>query len=207
MAVGKGDITVCVPTIPPRRDHLLRALQSVSTQTLPAWNVSIAQDVNHAGAGVTRQRALDAVRTEWVAFLDDDDAFMPNHLEILYCAALETNADYVYSYYMVRDGANNDRPEIDPLGHLGRPFDPADPHQTTVTTLVRTELAQAARFTPPEADEVDGQVYGEDFQFTVNCCQLGAQVHHVPRRTWYWYHHGVGAPGVQGNTSGRGDRW
>jgi hypothetical protein len=205
--LAKGDITVCVPTIPPRRDHLLRAIQSVSTQTLPARTLSIAQDTEHLGAGVTRQRALDAVRTEWVAFLDDDDAFMPNHLEILYGAAMDTNADYVYSYYMVRDGANQDRPDVDPLGHLGRPFDVTDPHQTTVTTLVRTELAQAARFTAPEADEVGGQVYGEDFQFTVNCCQLGARVHHVPRRTWWWYHHGMGAPGVQGNTSGRGDRW
>jgi len=204
---AKGDITVCIPTIPPRRDHLLRAVQSVSQQTLPAWSVSIAQDTTHAGAGVTRQRALDAVRTEWVAFLDDDDAFMPNHLEILYCAALETGADYVYSYYMVRDAANNDRPDVDPLGHLGRPFDVNDPHQTTVTTLVRTELAQAVGIAPPQGEMVDGQVYGEDFEFTVNCCKAGARVHHVPRRTWYWYHHGMGAPGVTGNTSGRGDRW
>lgn len=202
-----GDITVCVPTIPPRRNHLLRALQSVSLQTLPARAVSIAQDVDHAGAGVTRQRALDAARTEWVAFLDDDDAFMPNHLEILYGAAMDTNADYVYSYFLVRDASDTDRPDVDPLGHLGRPFDTANPHQTTVTTLVRRELAQAARFLPPEAAEVDGQVYGEDFQFTVECCKLGARVHHVPRRTWWWYHHGLGAPGVHGNTSGRGDRW
>lgn len=203
----KGDITVCIPTIPPRRDMLLRAVLSVSLQSLPAAALSIAQDVRHEGAGVTRQRALDGARTEWVAFLDDDDAFMANHLETLYAAAMDTDADYVYSYYLVRDAAGFDRPEIDPLGHLGRPFDTADPHQTTVTTLVRRELAQEARFTPPEAAEVDGQVYGEDFQFTVNCCQLGARVTHVPQRTWWWYHHGMGAPGVQGNTSGRADRW
>lgn len=203
----KNQITVCIPTIPPRRDMLLRAVLSVSLQTRAAAAVSIAQDVVHEGAGVTRQRALDGAHTEWVAFLDDDDAFMSHHLETLLDAAIENDADYVYSYYMVRDAMNNDHPEIDPLGHLGRPFDTADPHQTTVTTLVKRELAQQARFMPPEGAEIDGQVYGEDFQFTVDCCKLGAKVVHVPQRTWWWYHHGMGAPGVNGNTSGRGDRW
>jgi hypothetical protein len=203
----KDQITVCIPTIPPRRDMLLRATLSVSLQTRPAAALSIAQDITHAGAGVTRQRALDAARTEWVAFLDDDDAMMSHHLDTLLTAALDHDADYVYSYYMVRDVFSNDRPDIDPLGHLGRPFDTADPHQTTVTTLVRRDLAQQARFTPPEAAEIDGQTYGEDFQFTINCCRLGAKVVHVPQRTWWWYHHGMGAPSVLGNTSGRGDRW
>lgn len=200
-------ITVCIPTIPPRRDMLLRAQLSVSLQTYPAEAISIAQDIDHRGAGVTRQRALDAAQTDWVAFLDDDDAFMNMHLDTLITAALEHDADYVYSYYMVLDGEMKERPDIDPLGHLGRPFDTSSPHQTTVTTLVRRELAQEARFSVPEAAEVDGQVYGEDFQFTVDCCRLGAKVVHVPQRTWWWHHHGMGAPGVQGNTSGRGDRW
>lgn len=186
---------------------LLRAQLSVSLQTYPADAISIAQDVDHRGAGVTRQRALDAAQTDWVAFLDDDDMLMANHLDVLIQAALEHDADYVYSYYMVRDAGHNDRPDVDPLGHFNRPFDTADPHQTTVTTLVRRELAQAARFSAPEAEMVDGQVYGEDFQFTVDCCRLGAKVVHVPQRTWWWYHHGMGAPGIPGNTSGRGDRW
>lgn len=200
-------ITVCIPTIPPRRDMLLRAILSVSLQSRPAAAVSIAQDIDHDGAGVTRQRALDAARTDWVAFLDDDDAMMSHHLDTLMTAAIDTGADYVYSYYMVRDAAGNNRLDIDPLGHLGRPFDTTNPHQTTVTTLVRRELAQEARFGPPEGAEIDGQVYGEDFQFTVTCCRLGAKVVHVPYRTWWWYHHGIGAPGVSGNTSGRADRW
>lgn len=200
-------ITVCIPTIPPRREMLLRAQLSVSFQTYPAEAISIAQDIDHRGAGVTRQRALDAAQTDWVAFLDDDDAFMAHHLDTLMRAAQEHDADYVYSYYMVQDGSGAERPDIDPLGHLGRPFDTANPHQTTVTTLVRRELAQEARFSAPEAAEIDGQVYGEDFQFTVDCCRLGAKVVHVPERTWWWHHHGMGAPGVQGNTSGRGDRW
>lgn len=206
-AAVRDKVTVCIPTIPPRRDMLLRAQLSVSLQTHPADAISIAQDVDHRGAGVTRQRALDAARTEWVAFLDDDDVFMSHHLDTLVMAARDTGADYVYSYYMVRTPDNEDHPEVDPLGHFGRPFDTANPHQTTITTLVRRELAQEARFSVPEADEIDGQVYGEDFQFTIDCCRLGAKVVHVPVRTWWWYHHGTGSPGVPGNTSGRGDRW
>lgn len=200
-------ITVCIPTIPPRQAMLLRAQLSVSAQTYPAEAISIAQDIDHRGAGVTRQRALDAALTDWVAFLDDDDAFMPHHLDTLMRAAKETGADYVYSYYMVKDINDQDRPDVDPLGHLGRPFDVTSPHQTTITTLVRRELAQEARFSAPEGAEIDGQVYGEDFQFTVDCCRLGAKVVHVPERTWWWWHHGMGSPGVNGNTSGRADRW
>jgi glycosyltransferase involved in cell wall biosynthesis len=197
------EITVAIPAHRPRlTDGMLsRALASVQGQTEPAAAISLAVDLDHDGAWVTRQRALEAVRTEWVAFLDADDEFMPEHLEKLHRAAVKHEADYVFSYYMVRNVAGQDLPLCDPLQGFGRPWDYADPRQTTITTLVRTELAQAVGFkSPPEQEEIHGQRLGEDYVFTLGCQEAGAVIHHHPERTWWWYHHG-------NNTSGQPDRW
>lgn len=198
------DITVVIPAHPARvaNGMLDRAVQSVRNQLLPAADISIAIDETGQGAAATRQRALDAAKTEWVAFLDSDDLFYPEHLRVLAAGARVYQADYVYSYYMVHFPDGRPWPGNDPLGHFGKPFDPRRPHQTTITTLVRTELAQAIGFhdVPPGA-LIDGQHYGEDFQFTVGCADAGAKIVHIPRRTWAWVHHGQNTSG----TPGRGD--
>lgn len=194
------NVTVAVPSIPPRVKMLRRAVASILIQTLPAAGISIAVDTQREGAPATRDRALRGVRTDWVAFVDDDDTLLPNHLEVLCEAAEETCADYVYSYFTVVDAAGN-LSQFDPLGTFGKPFNPDDPHQTTITTLVRTELAQSVGFRePPEGALIHGLRYGEDFQFTVECVKAGAKVVHVPQRTWLWNHH-------SGNTSGQASRW
>lgn len=194
-------MSVAIPSIPPRATYLKRAIESVLTQTFPAAGISVAFDLAHEGAPATRQRALDAVTTEWVAFLDDDDWFYPEHLETLWRGAAEHDADYVFSYYMVHDFTGRPRPDIDPLGHFGKVWNPEEPTQTTITVLVRTELAKSVGFEPPTPGElIDGQVSGEDFKFTLGCRDAGAKIVHIPTRSWAWSHH-------QSNTSGRGDRW
>lgn len=73
-----------------------------------------------------------------------------------------------------------------------------DPCQTTITTLVRTELALAAGGFEQFEDDgstVDGNRRGEDHEFTLKCRAAGGVFRHVPRVTWDWYHH-------SGNTSG-----
>jgi hypothetical protein len=180
---------------------LSRAVGSVLAQELPAAAISIAVDTQRQGAAATRDRALRAVRTQWTAFLDDDDQMQPEHLRVLMDAAQESGADYVYSYYTVADALGTLMPHVDPLRHFGRPFDPQYPHQTTITVLVRTEIAQQVGFQdPPDGALIDGQRYGEDFAFTVGCAAAGAKFLHVPQRSWLWFHHGA-------NSSGRPDQW
>jgi len=186
-----NDVTVVIPTIPPRRFSYLReALHSVSMQHYPIAAVAIATDVDREGAAATRGRALSMARTRWAAFLDDDDQLYPQHVEHLLALALETGADYTFSYWDLER-----TPDI--LGHFGRRFDPADPHHTTMTVLVRTELAQAVGFTPRPEGDVAG---GEDWRFTLGCVAAGAKIVHLPEQTWFWRHHAA-------NTSGREDRW
>src|SRR5688572_24216987 len=93
------DITVIVAAHPARlRSGLFsRALASVAAQTLPPAAVAVAVDLSRAGAAPTRQRALDMVQTPWVAVIDSDDVWMPNHLYTLMQTAKDTGADFVYS--------------------------------------------------------------------------------------------------------------
>jgi hypothetical protein len=111
---------------------------------------------------------------------------MPEHVARLISMAAATGADYVFSWFEVVNG-------FDPFPqHFGKTYDVNDPHHTTVTTMVRTKLAQEVGFR-----DAGG---GEDWDFTLRCIELGAKIVHLPQRTWRW-HHGTG------NTSGRADRW
>lgn len=198
-------VTVVVPTIAPRAGLLSEALESVRGQTLPSWlyRVVIQEDLTHAGAPATRHAGLMRVRTPWVAFLDDDDLLMPRHLEYLLQHARETDADYVYSWFETLPAGCDPFPST----HFTEPWDKAAPRQTTITTMVRTDLAQGVGFLGQNDVETgDGMVSGEDWLFTLRCNELG-KISHLVDRTWWWRHWGVGGPDRPGNTSGRGDRW
>lgn len=206
----KPGITVVIPTIPPRADKARRAMDSVwaaqrhfrSTATFPRplqLSVISVPDLTRQGAARTRQAGLDSVQTEWVAFLDDDDEFLPHHLSTMWMAAHERQADYLWSRFRIQfpSGETHDGPQF--LGEKAfSQWDDNDPCQTTVTTFVKTELARrAGGFT--QADEsgllIDGQRRGEDFEFTMKCRAAGGVFWHVPEVTWIWHHH-------ESNTSG-----
>lgn len=195
-------ITVVTPTIPPREFMLREAIASVAAQTMPC-DLIIQLDAEHQGAPMTRDRGLRAVVTPWVAFLDDDDLLMPHHLERLIVHALATDADYVFSWFETLPNGLDPFPSS---SHYEAPWDPENPRQTTITTLVRTELAQEVGFLGDRTDTGDGMTAGEDWAFTLGCNRLG-KISHLVEKTWYWRHWGVGQPDRPGNTSGLGSRW
>lgn len=184
-------ITAVIPVHVPRmRDgSLRRAVDSVLAQEHPVDAIAVAVDANRDGAAYTRQRALNMVDTEWVAFLDSDDWWYPNHLRVLTDLAAAQGADYCYSWFT----GNNPFPM-----HRGRQMDPAQPHHTTMTVLVRTGIAQQVGFADhPEATPAWS---AEDWRFTLECLKTGAVFAGTPDITWHY--------GVDGkNTSGHGSRW
>lgn len=190
-------ITVAIPAHPRRisKGMLDRAIRSVWSQERQPAAVAVAVDQDHHGAPRTRQRALEMVKTHWVAFLDSDDYFWPEHLEVLATAAQETGADYIYSWFETNPAGLSPFPD----GHFLDPWDPANPRQTTITTLVRTELALEVGFWDVEDGRrfPDGLRVGEDWEFTLGCNRLG-KIHHVVQRTWSWSMHGENSSGRPG---------
>lgn len=177
---------------------LTRALNSVNGQILLPAVVHVEMDNNASGAAPTRHRGLMAVRTPWVAFLDSDDMFKAGHLKKLLNHAKENDADFVYSWFEMIGGR-----DPFPDTHFTNPWNPEDPIETTVTTLIRTELAQSigfhVQYEPGGTNP--GHNSGEDRGMTLGCMRAGAKISHLVEKTWYWTHHG-------GNTSGlpgRGD--
>jgi hypothetical protein len=197
-----ADLTVLVTTIPHRTALLERALASVDAQTLQPGQLHIQNDLYKEGAPGNRDRGIEQVNTKYVALLDDDDYLYPDHLETLYTAALETDADIVYSWFDV-EGGTDPFPE-----NFGQPWNPEKPIQTTVTVLAKTEAIRKAggytnRFNL-SADELgdfaQGNAAGEDFRMVFNANKQGAKIVHVPKKTWAYVHHA-------GNTSGQPDKW
>lgn len=205
-------ISVIIPAHPARvrNGMLARALESVHAQTLLPDAIHIAVDNNREGAAATRQRALEAASTDFVATLDSDDLFLPRHLEWLLKHQQQTEADFVYSWFKIMqqfsDGTTRileDDP-IFPVGHYLNPFNPDDPVETTITVLVRTDLAKKVGYAELDRGQVNS---GEDRRFTLGCMEQGAKISHLVRKSWLWSHHWIDGE-TMGNTSGlpsRGD--
>lgn len=183
-------ITALVACHPARMTNglLNRALASVAAQTKQPEAVVVVNDVERKGAGWTRQTLLRTVETEWVAWLDSDDEWLPEHLEKLHRVAVETDSVYVYSWFH----------GYDPLGHFGLPFNPCTPHHTTITSLVRTDIAQEAGF----PDSAEGKFSNEDFAFILNvskiACERGLRMTHLPDKTWHYHQSGQNSSGKPG---------
>ena len=189
------DVTVVIPHIPVRPNKLTRAVKSASVQVQRASDIVIATDINREGSAKTRNRALKKVRTTWVAFLDDDDYFYPEHLDVLLKHAELTRADVIYPGCAVVDAVSRPIPLKEEWGRFGKPFDPDLLRQMSyipVTSLVRTQYAQQAWFGPPEGVTTNY----DDWGFYLRLLDLGAKFEHVAEITWVWSHHG-------NNTSGQ----
>lgn len=194
-----GDVTVVVPTIPPRAAMLDKALMSVSVQKLRPADVIVEYDHDHEGPAVVRNRALEKVTTEWVAFLDDDDLMRPQHLRACLLWAQRQGADLVYPWFDVV--STRTTPGWDPLGHFGQEFDADALRQANyipVTVLVRAQLLRDVggfrnRAEPPATT-------CEDWGAWLALLDAGARFSHLPARTWVWVWHTA-------NTSGRNDVW
>lgn len=195
-------ITVCTAHIPVRHDLLARAIHSVKNQTLLPKNHLISVDYARRGGPATLDAAIDGAMTDWVAILDDDDEFLPHHLETLYSVALETNADLVFSHFRYTSTGDG--------GHLERfrgvPFDNANPRQTTNVFLVKTDMAlEVGGFSEGfdtmgyELDSIGNRI-GYDFHFVKKLAAIGANIVHTPEVTWIYHVE-------NGSTLGMPNRW
>ena len=180
-------VGVAIPSIPSRERMLARAVRSVIHQTRPCDELSIVLDEDGAGAASTRNRAWRQLTTDYVAFLDDDDEFLPDHLEQLLASAELHGADMVYPWFEVVGG-------VDPYPHrFGQPFDPDNPIQTTIVCLWRRTALETIGGFPTVGRTADkdalGHRKGEDLLAVEALIAAGGSIVHLPARTWRWHHH------------------
>lgn len=74
---------IVLPTI--GRDSLLAATESVQKQTYQNWRLITVQDTENRGdyGAWARNTAITIGENEWIAYIDDDDIWLPHHLETL----------------------------------------------------------------------------------------------------------------------------
>lgn len=205
-------VTAIITSIPPRATMLADALTSVTVQTHLPDEIITTIDHSRLGPAAQRNRAVTQADTEWVAFLDDDDIWYPNHLATLLDAAAATNADVIYPWFHIRGPSGEDLDSHDPLAINGepafeRPFDAVSRKHLVhsgnfipVTALVRTSAFHSVGGFPQPGTPEWPHTECEDWGLWQALARWDAEFHHVPVRTWEWRWHGK-------NTSGRPDRW
>lgn len=203
------DVTVVITTIPGRDELLNRALRSVAYQSVQPRDVIVIRDVDRHGAAWARNEGVARVQTEWVAFLDDDDEFLPSHLKKMLAGANFSGADLIYTYaeFIGRS---------DPLAAIidGRLV--AEPINLSWSEKAEASLRQWGNFIPvtnmirtsavikvggfPEPYSFPAKVSGEceDYGLLLRLLDGGFTFYHVVgARTWRYHV-------WSGNTGGRG---
>jgi hypothetical protein len=188
-----ADVTVCIPTVPGRYIQLCRAVFSVQQQTYPKDKIKVESALDRyprQGAWATRNRAAEAADTEWIAFLDDDDEFLPHHLTLLRTMAHFMEVDMVWGWFEVIGGT-------DPFPmHRGRQFDPLEPHIVPITYLIRRELFMDTQRFQPDTDAT-GSWEAQDMAVIIDAFHLsGGKLLAIPDITWRWHHHGWNTSGL-----------
>jgi hypothetical protein len=212
--VCSEDVTVVIPSLPERSEWLERAVRSVDRQSVQPFEVIVQIDKKRLGAHVARNAALRKVRTEWVAFLDDDDWFHPNHLAVLIDGANQSGADLIGTYPTSDPPRLPDAlvcclkgvPVLGPVNiawgsqqmdHFDSRKGARCPHCATprgsfimATNLVRMSLVnQIGGFPAPfSMGEGFAGCGAEDYLFLLALLDAGAKFHHVVgQRTWTYH--------------------
>lgn len=106
-------VSIIIPVGPGHDKYLIDALDSVQAQTLPFWECIVVNDTGaplnvtgspwarvidggRLGAGAARNVGLRAARAPLTVFLDADDILIPNALESMVQAYLDTEGKYIY---------------------------------------------------------------------------------------------------------------
>jgi len=172
-------VSAITAALPSRLPKLAEACASVRSQTHPADEHLIGIDYARRGtARVVTQLALSA-RNEWVATLEDDDIWYPNHLAELTKAAAVGEPDILY-------------PWCDVEGRDWVPNSHFDPDRLRRENYIPSTMLIRRRLIADLGGWRDGTQNGwEDYDFLLRALAAGARFRCVPVITWrYRFHDG-----------------
>jgi len=186
-------ITVLTATLGRRQAMLMEAVESVRAQSFGDWEYIVVDDgsfsvpdiegvrvlrVTHRGLGAARNAGLAAASGDAIALLDDDDVWLPHHLETTRAALEEGAADVAYAD--CHEVGRRDGYAIDV-----RPFDgdllQVENFICVPATIVRTEPLRAVGGFPEGALE--------DWELWKRMHARGMRFVHVPAKTVLYRFH------------------
>ncbi len=178
--------TIFEQTRPPREvffvddsssDNSLTTLRNLEQKY--SETVSVVALPENQGPSHARNRGMERARGEWIAFLDADDLWEPDHLESLLERAAETGASVVYSGLIVRDAIT------------GRQLGESDLHEHTDipealyrTSFIMPSQAMMRRSLLERGARFDERIrHGEDADFWIQLAEAGAEFSCTHRKT------------------------
>jgi glycosyltransferase involved in cell wall biosynthesis len=190
---------VVIPTIPGRERLLQRAIDSVHAQTRRPDQYVIERDSLRTGAAQSRNRAMQRVRTDVIAWLDDDDELLPHHIRTC-LRVLEQDPSVDLVYPVPRMVGGRDPTAVTVQGQLRLPWGVRfGPEQEAhlrrqgsfipMTHLVRTDIVRRINGFPEGFRLPTGRYRGEDEAYLIKLLDAGAKFEHIDRKTWLWHAH------------------
>ena len=145
-----------------------RALDSVVNQTRPPDEVIVVDDgstddtaeviasypcvryihQNNAGVSVARNTGIQAAQSEWIAFLDHDDEWLPDKIERMTAAAMENDCGVVYSDFWSDQNGKRTRVRCIPPERLWPSIRYKNPFVPSVVMIRRSLLLEVGGFRP-----------------------------------------------------------
>ncbi len=226
MLSAQMPISVIIPAYKARK-YLAEALESIGKQTLPAAEVIVVDDkspdpvddiiddfakrpgypplrlIKHEtnrGQAAGRNTGMKAASGEWLAFLDCDDMWAPNHLESVMGAATKTGADLVFCPAILFDSDPHS-----PENYRLRPLTVDESALRPISILNRCFIVISSSVIRAEATrsiggfDEDPMMRGvEDLDLFMRMLGKGAKFHMDPEATLYYRKH----PGSATETTG-----
>jgi glycosyltransferase involved in cell wall biosynthesis len=196
--------SVIIPTFN-RRDAVIAAVRSVLDQSVRDLEAIVVDDGStdgtaealaaiedprvrilvqaNAGAAAARNRGIAQARGRYVAFLDSDDRFFPDHLEDL-LPLLARGADVVaYSRVVVDRGAG--RRFLKPYREIGA-GESVDFYLMCERGFMQTSSLALPRLLAHRVRYREDVGFGDDTDFAVRLSLAGARFLMAPRATVLW---------------------
>ncbi len=206
-------ISICIPAYK-AEGFIGETLASVGTQTFTDWELIVVEDGSHdrtealvnafaktvsqpvsfhrhdANRGLpgTRNTAIGRARGEWIALIDSDDLWMPNHLAEAISCARQTGADLVHTGVIMFDSDTGHdleirAPSAEAIATFPRSlFIGTYPIQPSSVLLGRALCLRVGGFDP-------NCRYVEDRELWVRLARAGAKIHHTPSLTCRYRQH------------------
>lgn len=180
------NIAVITPSLPARSKMLGEAIESVKSQSLQPKCHLIAMGLGRSIArNVMADGAFFRLGCNWLAFLDDDDLLLPNHLELL-ASAVNVDTDLVYSRCQVQVEAGVSHPDVSDWARGWSASDINVANWIPVTVLMRAstffDLGGFNSTTEPR----------EDWDLWQRLADIDGAVESVDEVTWTYRFHNNG---------------